>query len=148
MNRRFVDSGIVMIALALIASCSREQAKSPATATPAAKATAAAAAAGAAAPQAAAQPATPKPVEELYVDLEADPDEGPPPLTVKFTGSVEDASPPLTYKWDFGDGSPPSSEANPTHVYQKEGEFTATVTIKDSKGVSGSEEVDVAVEAE
>jgi len=72
----------------------------------------------------------------------------PPPLTVKFTSTVEDATPPITYKWDFGDGSAPATEANPTHVYQKAGEYTATLTVKDSKNISGSEEVDILVEAE
>ena len=50
----------------------------------------------------------PAPAEELYVDLEGDPDEGAPPLTVKWTSTVEDGTPPYTYKWDFGDGSPAS----------------------------------------
>src|SRR6185295_14320446 len=88
------------------------------------------------------------PADELYVDLEGDPDEGAPPLTVKWTSTVEDGTPPYTYKWDFGDSTPASTEANPTHVYQKEGEFTATLTVKDSKGLSGSEEYDILVEKE
>ncbi len=86
--------------------------------------------------------------DELYVDLEGDPDEGAPPLTVKWTSTVEDGTPPYTYKWDFGDGSPASTEANPTHVYAKEGEFTATLSVSDSKGLNGSEEYDILVEKE
>jgi PKD repeat protein len=90
----------------------------------------------------------PAPAEELYVDLEGDPDEGAPPLSVKWTSTVEDGTPPYTYSWDFGDGTPAATDANPTHVYQKEGEFTATLTVKDSKGLSGSEEYDILVEKE
>jgi PKD repeat protein len=131
----------LVASIALIASCTREQEKTAthATATPAAKV------AAPAATPAQAQ-ASPGDVDELYVDLEAEPDEGAPPLTVKFTSSVEDATPPITYKWEFGDGSAPGTEANPTHVYQKAGEYTATVNVKDSKGITGSEEIDILVE--
>lgn len=143
MNRSFALHGSLIVLLAwLAAACTKSEAP---TAKPAA--TAAAAAVAAATPVAAA-PADEEAVDELYVDLEGDPDEGAPPLTVKWTSTVEDGTPPYTYKWDFGDGSPASSEANPTHVYQKEGEFTATLSVTDSKGVSGSEEYDVLVEKE
>jgi PKD repeat protein len=141
MSRMFASVMILAI-VTLLAACTKEQEKPAAKATPEAKA----AAPAPAAPQA--QPSGSDDVDELYVDLDADPDEGAPPLTVKFTSTIEDATPPLTYKWDFGDGSPPGTEANPTHVYQKAGEFTATLNVKDSKGISGSEEVDILVEAD
>jgi PKD repeat protein len=144
MERTLAPIGIVLlVTVALGVGCTRKEDK------PAAKATASPvvkAVATPASPQAVA--ATPAAAAELYVDLEADPDEGAPPLTVKFTSSTEDATPPLTYKWDFGDGSPPSSDANPTHVYQKAGDYTATLTVKDSKGQTGSEEIDILVETD
>jgi PKD repeat protein len=34
----------------------------------------------------------------------------------------------LTYSWDFGDGSDPVTDANPTHVYSTGGTFTVTLT--------------------
>jgi PKD repeat protein len=133
---------IVVAMTAMFAACTRDQSKSAAqaTATPVAKV-------APPAPQAQASGAA-NDVDELYVDLEADPDEGAPPLTVKFTSTVEDGTPPITYKWDFGDGSAPGTEENPTHVYQKPGEYTATLSVKDSKGTSGSEDVDILVETE
>jgi len=140
---RLFTSVMVLAIITLLAACTKEQEKPAAKATPEAKA---AAAPAPAAPQA--QPSGSDDVDELYVDLDADPDEGSPPLTVKFTSTIEDATPPLTYKWDFGDGSAPGTEANPTHVYQKAGEFTATLNVKDSKGIAGSEEVDILVEAD
>ncbi|MEW6267974.1 MAG: PKD domain-containing protein [Thermodesulfobacteriota bacterium] len=82
-------------------------------------------------------------VDELYVDAEADPDEGAPPLTVKFTSTVEDATGAVTCNWDFGDGTPASTEMNPTHVYQAEGDFVVTLKCKDSKGIEGETEIDV-----
>lgn len=143
MNRTLAFHGLmVVVAAMLVAACTKSPEK------PAAKPTATAAPV-AATPMAQAPAAQGEaPAEELYVDLEGDPDEGAPPLTVKWTSTVEDGTPPYTYKWDFGDGTPPSTEANPTHVYQKEGEFTATLTVNDSKGVSGSEEYDILVEKE
>ncbi len=139
---RMSTSVMVLAIVALLAACTKEQEKPAAKATPEAKA-----AAAPAAPQA--QPSGgSEDADELYVDLDADPDEGAPPLTVKFTSTIEDATPPLTYKWDFGDGSAPGTEANPTHVYQKAGEFTATLNVKDSKGITGSEEVDILVEVD
>lgn len=142
MKRTLASHGFLMaVAALLVAACTKapEQSAAKPTATPAA-------AAVAASPAAAAAPAAPAPAEELYVDLEGDPDEGPPPLTVKWTSTVEDGTPPYTYKWEFGDGSANSSDANPTHKYEKEGEFTATLTVTDSKGLTGSEEYDILVE--
>jgi PKD repeat protein len=145
MNRTIATSGAVFLLAALVGACTQtpEKPAAKATATPAA-----AAAKPAAPPAAAPAPAAEAPVDELYVDLEGDPDEGAPPLTVKWTSTVEDGTPPYTYKWDFGDGTPPATDANPTHVYQKEGEFTATLSVTDSKGITGSEEYDILVEKE
>jgi PKD repeat protein len=139
MNRTLLPFRYAILGLAvLVAGCSRDQATpaARATITPPPRPTPQALASGAA------------DAEDLYVDVEANPDEGAPPLTVKFTTSVEDAAAPITYTWDFGDGSPPGSDASPTHVYEKAGEFTATVTVKDAKGKTGSEEADVFVETE
>jgi len=40
---------------------------------------------------------------------------------------------PLTYAWDFGDGST-STEQNPDHVYQKEDVYTVSLTISNALG--------------
>ncbi len=135
---------MVVFLVAAVTGCTREQEQ------PAAKPTAAPA--RIAATPVAQAPAAPEDIEdvedELYVDLEGEPDEGPPPLSVKFTSTVEDGTPPYSYKWDFGDGTPASTDANPAHVYQKEGEFTVTLSVTDSKGIKGSEEYDILVENE
>jgi PKD repeat protein len=44
---------------------------------------------------------------------------------------------PLTYDWDFGDGSPHGSGATPTHVYGNSGTYTVTVTVSNG-GASAS----------
>ncbi|MEO6026973.1 MAG: PKD domain-containing protein [Candidatus Binatia bacterium] len=145
MNRTIASQGFLFALTALLAAaCTQTPKEAPkATATPAAAAAAAATPMAQAAPAQAAVAA-----DELYVDLEGDPDEGTPPLTVKWTSTVEDGTPPYTYKWDFGDGTPASTEANPSHIYAKEGEFTATLSVSDSKGLTGSEEYDILVEKE
>ncbi|MFA6362496.1 PKD domain-containing protein [Methanoregula sp.] len=40
---------------------------------------------------------------------------------------------PTSWKWDFGDGST-SADPNPSHVYQKEGLYTVTLTVKNNFG--------------
>jgi len=85
---------------------------------------------------------------ELDVIAEAEPDEGAPPLKVQFTASVEEEEGgPWKFEWDFGDGQK-SSEQNPTHVYQKVGEYTATLTVTDQKSNKGTDEIDIFVETD
>jgi PKD repeat protein len=85
---------------------------------------------------------------ELDVIAEAEPDEGAPPLKVQFTGSVEeDEGGPWKFEWDFGDGQK-SSEQNPSHTYQKVGEYTATLTVVDQKNNKGTDEIDIFVETD
>lgn len=43
-------------------------------------------------------------------------------------------SPTLTYTWDFGDGSPLSSQPNPTHLYVTSGSKIVTLTIVNANG--------------
>jgi len=87
--------------------------------------------------------------EELDVWIEAEPDEGPPPLRVHFTSEVEsddeDYAGKFIYKWDFGDGGS-STEANPIYTYKKLGEYTVTLVVKDEQDYNGSDEIDVWVE--
>jgi PKD repeat protein len=73
------------------------------------------------------------------------PDFGPPPLAAAFTAEAE-CGPNPTYKWDFGDGSPASAEANPTHTYGKDGDYTASVTVTGANGATSSDEIDIFVE--
>src|SRR5438046_1639068 len=82
-------------------------------------------------PQAQAPPPAPEGGDEddCIVVADANPDYGPPPLAVTFSAEAECSAGQPTYKWDFGDGSPASTEANPAHTYAKPGDYTASVTV-------------------
>jgi PKD repeat protein len=77
------------------------------------------------------------------------------PFTVEFSsaGSVDNdcavvnSCPGLTYNWNFGDGSPASTQANPTHVYTTAGVYSATLTVSDSEGATDVKSVSVSVAA-
>ncbi|GAA2416120.1 lectin [Streptomyces glaucosporus] len=76
----------------------------------------------------------------------ADRTSGRAPLKVSFSsaGSSDADGDALTYSWDFGDGGT-STRANPTHTYRKNGTYTATVTVKDPSGRTGSASVHLTV---
>ncbi|MDQ2715722.1 MAG: PQQ-dependent sugar dehydrogenase, partial [Chloroflexota bacterium] len=63
--------------------------------------------------------------------VSASPNAGLPSLTVQFSsaGSSEPYGLPLSYSWNFGDGSPASTDANPSHTYTTNGTYTATLTV-------------------
>ncbi|MFB0964783.1 MAG: PKD domain-containing protein [Patescibacteria group bacterium] len=50
-----------------------------------------------------------------------------------------------TYSWDFGDGTVPSSEPNPTHVFEKSGTFTVKLEAKYADQTVKSSEKDIVV---
>jgi PKD repeat protein len=88
---------------------------------------------------------TPPERDDCVVVADVNPDFGPPPLAVAFTAEA-DCGQGATYKWDFGDGSPPSTEPNPTHTYTKDGDYTASVTVTGTNGSNASDEIDIFVE--
>jgi glucose/arabinose dehydrogenase len=67
---------------------------------------------------------------------------GPSPLTIQFSAdaSTDPEDDPLTYEWDFGDGSPVSTGVNPQHEFvSADGSirnFDVTLTVSDDSGNS------------
>jgi PKD repeat protein len=52
------------------------------------------------------------------------------PITLNGSGSVGTSGNPLTYTWDFGDGST-GVGVNPTHTYAEPGVYDITLTVED-----------------
>jgi PKD repeat protein len=65
---------------------------------------------------------------------------GPSPraeATVTFDGSAStdpSNNPPLSYDWDFGDGSPHGTGVKPTHTYTADGAHIVTLIVSNAKG--------------
>jgi PKD repeat protein len=80
--------------------------------------------------------------------LTSDKTDGPAPLTVNFSsaGSLdEDPGESIRFEWDFGDGSPISTEPNPSHTYTKTGRFQAVLSVIDSSGQKTSTSTQITV---
>ncbi len=69
----------------------------------------------------------------------ASPVSGPAPLNCGFdaTASVQGTNPIATYSWNFGDGSTGTGQTI-GHVYASSGNFTATLTVTDTQGLSST----------
>jgi glucose/arabinose dehydrogenase len=78
----------------------------------------------------------------------ATPTYGHSPLSVSFTstGSGNPGGGPLTYLWDFGDGTT-STAPNPSHTYTTASvrTFAARLTVTNASGLSSTDQVQVTV---
>jgi len=76
---------------------------------------------------------------------------GPTPLAVQFssTGSSDPDGQSITFSWNFGDGSPVSTLANPTHTFTAPTgvptKFIVTLTVTDSGGLSAQKSLTISV---
>jgi hypothetical protein len=75
----------------------------------------------------------PKPISGLSIVV------SPIPTTTlgrptNFAARIAKGTSPITYSWDFGDGTPAQSGAYVSHIYALTGDFTATVTAANSIG--------------
>ena len=125
--------------------------ESKAPSAPAAQPAATAAAPAPAAPQGeAAKPAAPATDGEVdcFVIVDAEPDFGAPPLTVNFITEIDCTGQPVTYSWDFGDGTKGGNDPKPVHKYDKAGDYVATVTVTAPDGGTGSDEIDITVDSD
>jgi len=66
-------------------------------------------------------------------DFTGVPRAGSAPHVVDFTDLSSGVS-PMTYLWNFGDGSTPSTAKNPSHTYTANGDYTVTLTVTNGGG--------------
>ncbi len=76
---------------------------------------------------------------------------GAAPLTVQFdaSGSRDPEALPLTYQWAFGDGTPVSTQVNPSHTFAGRGgpsAYTVTLAATDQGGLVGTDAIRVSVD--
>lgn len=72
---------------------------------------------------------------------------GNAPLVVYFDGSKshDPQGGDLSFSWDFGDGTPHSTEISPSHEYVNLGDYVATLTVLDERGQSASDTMLISV---
>jgi PKD repeat protein len=77
----------------------------------------------------------------------ATPNNGMAPLDVQFAANATDvnAGDVLSYSWNFGDGSPVSTLANPIHTYNSPGTYTAAVMVSDGVNPAVSASLTISV---
>ena len=62
---------------------------------------------------------------------------GEAPLNVQFTARASGTGGPISYRWNFGDGTQ-STLQNPTHTYTSQGDYAATLRVIDNNGASST----------
>jgi PKD repeat protein len=77
----------------------------------------------------------------------ADPTSGTAPLTVQFKGdsSNDPDGNPISFYWEFDDGSPPGFETNPSHVFENPGDYTVTLDVEDDQGAAATTDIQITV---
>lgn len=80
-------------------------------------------------------------------DAAATPTSGTAPLQVAFSsaGSSDSDGTIVGYSWNFDDGSPVSTEANPNHTFTAAGSFNVTLRVTDDGGFTGNDTVVIQV---
>lgn len=69
------------------------------------------------------------------VSFTTSPTAGCPPVLINFTNATTSSVPgPITYSWQYGDGSPLGSGTNSSHVYTSPGQRNVTLTATDAQG--------------
>ncbi len=84
---------------------------------------------------------------QLHAVASAGTRSGAAPLTVLFSGSATGGTGRITYQWNFGDSSPKSAYADPTHTYNSSGTYTAVLTVTDTTGATATAQVTIQVSA-
>jgi len=142
-NRWLALASVLTLALGGCGSCQKTEESAPGTGV---RQTAPEPKAPALPTQPPAAAVTQAPSNDCFVFVDAEPDYGDAPLTAVFSTDLECGNKPVTYSWDFGDGTKGGNEAAPSHTYDKAGDYIATVTVKTADGAEGTDEIDIFVD--
>ncbi len=72
---------------------------------------------------------SPESKAQLQSDFSADHQNGCSPVNINFTDLS--TGNPVSWNWDFGDGTSLSNQQNPSHIYSTSGNFTVKLVISD-----------------
>jgi hypothetical protein len=77
-----------------------------------------------------------QPSEPDVFEIDADASQfiGYAPLAVDFGAAALNGTPPVTFTWNFGDGSEPGTGERVSHTFEKTGRIDVFVTGKDAAG--------------
>ncbi len=75
-------------------------------------------------------------INPIDVDIEGAISDGKSPYKIAFAAKTNNENKPLTYQWEFGDGST-SNDQNPIHTFKKTGIYQTRLTVSDSYGNTG-----------
>jgi PKD repeat protein len=80
--------------------------------------------------------------------LHATPTAGASPLQVAFSADewIDPHGDAVTYEWDFGDGSAVATGRTLNHTYTAGGVYTATLTVRDARGLASEDSVQIRVD--
>lgn len=65
--------------------------------------------------------------------------------SVAFTNTSTGTQPSTTYSWNFGDGTPVSTTANPSHAFNAGGTYNVTLTMTNAAGCTSTASATVTV---
>lgn len=66
--------------------------------------------------------------------------------TAMSANAVDPGNDPLTFTWDFGDGTAPVSARSPMHTYSAPGTYSVTVSVTDNQGGLDSQTSEIVVD--
>jgi len=73
----------------------------------------------------------PKPDAAFYTDKERASIFDP---IINFSDATDDHGYPVTWNWDFGDGSPMATNPDVSHIYEQSGDYTIMLAVINNKG--------------
>ena len=85
-------------------------------------------------------------LQPLHPNATGSPMSGPAPLAVGLNANPSGGVPPYSFNWSFDDGTPNATTADVDHTFHDPGNYTVTVLVEDSIGLTAQAQLVVDVE--